>query len=910
MKRLALALALTALTAGVVAQQSSPAGAVSAAGAGSVTKTRSVERANLAADGTSQVVESKSVTLQVSQTQALRSRQPIQVSWSGAHPTGGTVGDPNSAEARQQEYPFVLLECRGVDSASAPAAQQLRPETCWTGTSRERVATDRDTGFGPWRLDRYETAANRKAQVGVPSPFPKQCDPSFAPGERWVHFVSAAGKDYAADGASCPSVPPESTIVDNTSQPANTTYAVTHLDGRGSTKFTVWTAEDNASLGCGGSVTCALVAVPIMGISCDPAATALPTADRPSGGAEARAAKACTATGAYAAGQPRIGGSEDVAVSGALWWSASNWRNRITVPLNFAPLNNVCDITGGASSVNVYGSELATQLTAQWRPAFCLDKTKTPFKHVQLGEPQARNLLQVGTVQAALITDPPATGFATPTVQAPLAMTGFAISYAIDDAGHEPYTELRLTPRLLAKLLTESYPGITPVRDEYQALSHNPLDMSQDPEFRALNPGITDGVPDSAAASTILNLSTDSDVEQALTSYIVSDPEAKAWLDGTPDPWGMVVNPSYTTNPAKAGHLVLPVDNWPLRDTFEPAKYNASGVNPCLQAAPSPILPLIAAPTARLANISLAMQFASSSAQLVCQTVQDQGAAGAKLAAEGRQTPGFRFVLGVTSLGDAERYDLDTAALQTQVTAAADTKLATANGRTFVAPNDSSLAAAARLLTADDKTGTWRFPYAAVPTSTSGSSAYPGAMLLSLAVPTSGLDKLTAKAMSELLDYATAQGQSQGLAVGQTPPGYLPLVAADGLGPQRAFTLAAAKAVRAQSGATLRPSDPVFVPPPTTPAVPAASQQPTDVGQESTPVVGPAGPVAPTGVPEVVLPTPQPVAAVSPGLTGAVSSLLAADLFPVLSLVTVIAFLAALFLRRFGRPRRDPEVAA
>ncbi|MCW2673220.1 MAG: hypothetical protein JWP14_1809 [Frankiales bacterium] len=905
MRRLAPALALAALTAGVVVQQISPAGATTAAGAGSVTTTRTVQRVQPGADGTANVVDSRTVTLQVSQTRALRSRQPVQVSWTGAHPTGGTVGDPNAAEARQQEYPFVLLECRGTDSATAPAAERLRPETCWTGTSRERVATDRDTGFGPWRLDRYETSADRKAQVGVPSPFPKQCDPSYSPGERWVHFVSAAGKDYAADGASCPSVPPESAVVDNASQPANTTYAVTHLDGRGSTKFTVWTSEDNASLGCGGPITCSLVAVPIMGISCDPAAAALPAADRPSGDAAARATKTCEASGAYAAGQPRIGGSEDVAVSGALWWSASNWRNRITVPLDFAPLNNVCDLTGGASSVNVYGSELATQLTAQWRPAFCLDKTKTPFKHVQLGEPQARNLLQVGTVQAALITDPPATGFATPTVQAPLAMTGFAISYVIDDAGHEPYTKLRLTPRLLAKLLTESYPGITPVRDEYLALSHNPLDMSQDPEFQALNPGITKGVPDSAAASTILNLSSDSDVERALTSYIAADPEAKAWLAGAPDPWGMVVNPSYTTNPAKAGHLVLPVDNWPLRDSFEPAKYDASGVNPCLQAAPSPILPLIAAPTARLASISLAMQFATSSAQLVCQTVQDQGAAGAKLTAEGRQTPGFRFVLGVTSLGDAERYDLDTAALQTQVAADADPKLAGTSGRTFVSPSDSSLAAAARLLTADDKTGTWSFPYATVPTSAAGAAAYPGAMLLSLAAPTSGLDKPTAKALSELLGYATAQGQSQGLAVGQTPPGYLPLTAANGLGAERAFTLAAAKVVRAQSGGTLLPSHPVVTPATSTPAGSAASRPPAEVGTAPPPVVGPVAPAGPA-VPAVVLPTPQPVAAVSPGITGAVSSLLAADLFPVLSLVSVLAFLAALVLGKVGRPRRDP----
>ena len=35
------------------------------------------------------------------------------MSWSGAHPTGGIVADQNSAAAQDEEYPFVLLECRG-----------------------------------------------------------------------------------------------------------------------------------------------------------------------------------------------------------------------------------------------------------------------------------------------------------------------------------------------------------------------------------------------------------------------------------------------------------------------------------------------------------------------------------------------------------------------------------------------------------------------------------------------------------------------------------------------------------------------------------------------------------------------------------------------------------------------------
>ncbi len=123
--------------------------------------------------------------------------------------------------------------------------------------------------------------------------------------------------------------------------------------------------------------------------------------------------------------------------------------------------------------------------------------------------------------------------------------SGFAITYVIDDANGQAYTKLRLSPRLLAKLLTESYPAALPIKQEYAALSNNPLNITLDPEFIKLNPGIAQGVSASDAASTLLALSSDSDVIRALTTYINDDPAARAWLNGKPDPWGMVVNPAY-----------------------------------------------------------------------------------------------------------------------------------------------------------------------------------------------------------------------------------------------------------------------------------------------------------------------------------------------------------------------------
>ena len=87
------------------------------------------------------------------------------MSWSGAHPTGGIVPDPNSTAGEYEEYPLVLLECRGT--ASGP--DEVSPETCWTQDAELPL---------PGRLpDEPRTARpvrvrSRAAVVGEPSTLP------------------------------------------------------------------------------------------------------------------------------------------------------------------------------------------------------------------------------------------------------------------------------------------------------------------------------------------------------------------------------------------------------------------------------------------------------------------------------------------------------------------------------------------------------------------------------------------------------------------------------------------------------------------------------------------------------------------------------------------------------------------
>ena len=65
--------------------------------------------------------------------------------------------------------------------------------------------------------------------------------------------------------------PPQATSGIKSALPSNETFGVTGTNGTGSAEFDVFTTAENTTLGCSDKVNCSLVAVPIMGISCDAA---------------------------------------------------------------------------------------------------------------------------------------------------------------------------------------------------------------------------------------------------------------------------------------------------------------------------------------------------------------------------------------------------------------------------------------------------------------------------------------------------------------------------------------------------------------------------------------------------------------------------------------------------------------
>jgi len=757
------------------------------------------------------------IEMTVSATNNLRGRQQLDVSWEGAHPTGGIWADPNSSEASANEYPFVLLQCRGVDTAGLVPTGQVRltPETCWTQTPGERTY-EASMQWPAWRSDRYANTPDRYRWARSPydplSARPTGCPEKEQQAIHWLPFRAADGEVYPGtpvQSPDCGRSAPEVTLVDPIGIPSNTTYATTRPDGTGTARFTVWSNKENASLGCSADVSCALVAVPIVGVSCDEWGHGAGSDGTGLAAHDGRSDKSYSSTHAPSPAaidtatancsqredqyDPGVGRTANdptnPAVTGRLWWSASNWRNRITVPLDFAVSPDVCSVVSHDVPESIFGSAGFTEAAQSWQPMFCTTKSLFSFNHVQAPESNARTLLNSGGASLALTTQARTGGYDRPVARAPIAFSGFAISFNADGKDKAPATDVKLNARLLAKLLTQSYAVNSTVRGGYEApagwdftMSTQPLNLVLDPEFQELNPEFTPPRDvwrqEFPAPAALQIVGADADLMWALTNYIAQDPDARAWIAGRRDPWGMRVNPQYQA-------IELPVQNWPLLDDWpngSDAGERVLNSDPC-HVDGSPYLPLIHNQLGALATVLENLQFGKSAVKTEC---EGDGAAGTTYRTQGRQGVGTRFVLGLVPLSGAIRYGLRTAALQT----AEDT---------FVEADQAGLKAAATLLKADAATRSWNVDYAALHTD-SANEAYPGLMPIYADVATSDVEAETAGNLADFLCYAATKGQKPGAANGQLPDGYLPISEANGLDEQRQQIFATAAAVRAQKG--------------------------------------------------------------------------------------------------------------
>jgi len=803
--------------------------------------TKTLTRTFAEADGSTYAFPSYRVKVTADHTKNLRGRQRIQISWSGAQPSGGRASNPYGENGLNQEYPVVIMQCRGTDDPSLPEAQQVRPETCWTGAVGQRSQVTRSESEASWTRD-LDAAAEDKARVSGLEPFPsaETCPtadiaPYFT---RITPFVSAKGKTYTACDAN--NMPPEAAV--GAAFPPADVAAFTDADGTGSIKFEVRSDTENESLGCNTEVACTVVVVPIVGLSCEAPATPMSRADQ-----------ACRKGGRFLPGSSNFSNEgADQAVSPALWWSASNWKNRFSVPITFGLPPDACDILDKRAPTGFYGSELLAQAALQWSPAYCLNKERFKFQLNQMSDDAGWNLMESGGGVAAEVSSEHTRRGADPIGYAPTAVTGFAIGYQIDKPDNNgEYERLRLNARLLAKLLTQSYLGSELGRD-HPGMADNPVALMNDPEFMALNPHLSQISQE--AAATVLSLSNSSDVIQQVTDYIAHDKAAMSFVAGKKDPWGMGVNPNYKK-------LALPRPGWPLLDSYVP-KTDIT----CLQKNPSVYFSQIAAPVTTMRKIAEALLDAWPNVQTRCDydTTTDLF----KVGRVDRQSFGSRFMLGIVSLGDAERYGLRAAALETT------------KGR-YVAPTDRSLAAAVRLTTQQDRYAPFVLDQAKVRKS---ATAYPGTMVVYTAAKLQHLDKADAAKVAQFIRVSTTEGQRPGSGNGRLPGGFLPIAKS---GPtaqlfDSAQEVAAAVAAQQEPGAK-----PTKTPAGASDGSGPGLTAPTDVPGDTEPSAAATPSAVPSAPPAA---TPMPA-------TRAVGSDLAGSVLPMLIVLGLVGCVATAVIR-------------
>jgi hypothetical protein len=852
----ALAAAVLVASGGALAGATAQASPSTQAHGSAWTGTKTLTRTFTNADGSTFSFPSHRVTVTVDRTQNLRSRERVTVSWKGAQPSAGRAANPYGENGLQQEYPVVIMECRGLDDPHLPASKQISPDTCWTGSVAERSQVTRAGSDASWTHDLYATPEDKAALSGI-TPFPDTttCPTAQIPGyfTHLTPFRDTKGKVFPACDAA--HMPPEAAV--GAAFPPNEIAAFTDQNGKGSVQFEVRTDVENASLGCSHTVACSIVVIPINGLSCDQPTSPPSTSDQ-----------ICRRGGQFAPGSSNFAGlGVDQAVSPALWWSASNWRNRFSIPITFGLPPDTCDVLDPRAPTGFYGSELLSEAALQWSPAYCLNKQRFKFQMNAMSDAAGWNLMESGGGAAAEVTAAHPTSSPDPVGFAPTAATGFSIGYVIDRPDNKgEYTHLELDARLLAKLMTESYLG-SDLGREHPGIGSNPLSILTDPEFQKLNPGLSTN--DTEAAATLLSLSIPSDVVHQLTDYIAHDQSAMAWIDGKPDPWGMKVNPAYKG-------LSLPTAEWPLLDTYVPKTQND-----CRRKHPAVYLNQIAAPVSTMATIAEALLDGWPEVQTRCDF--DLSTNLFKLGRIDPQAYGSRFMLGIVSLGDVARYGLRSAALETRP------------GH-FVAPTRSSLAAAVKLAKQDKPLQPFVMDMGDLRAST---HAYPGAMVVYTAAKTQHLDKADATKVSQFIRVSTTEGQRSGSGNGQLPEGYLPI--RDSGVTKKLFASAqqVAAAVAAQK-APRAPRAPAAAGNPGPGSQPPA-QAPADLPSEAPAAAAPA--TAP-GAAKSARTSTEAAAAVAMPPTQAVSSRISQGLLPALVLVGLLGLLVTTALRFFVRPPR------
>ncbi|MFC5909660.1 hypothetical protein [Streptacidiphilus monticola] len=685
--------------------------------------------------------EFASMKFTVSQTRSLTD-QAITVSWTGGVGTGfaGTAFDTDFVQ---------IMQCWGDDDGTVKENPGPPRTQCEFGAS---PTTNRGTwpgnGHDDTRQVTYSAAPSHYGQ-----------DDTYGAGMMFggeVPFRSVDGEVISSNT--------QNNKLYNYNTTNEVDFARTSPDGTGTQIFETQTVNEAPQLGCGapirkgGTVTgrsCWLVIVPQGHLDLD--------------------------------GKPY---QDQTLVNAGSPVSSTNWKNRVAVKLDFKPVQTSCAI--GAKEQATTGSELVAEAITSWQAKLC--NTGTVYSYTQLGDADARG--QLGNGQAELAFTSRALGAdegtaapADSVVYAPVALSGVVIGFNIErqpSTGASPeekaragtlVQQLKLTPRLVAKLLTESYrnspwgavSGGT-VAPGYSWAQHNPAGLVTDPDFLALNPEFRQmAIAENPSTDTdLMTALGHADAARALWAYVQSDAAARRFLAGIPDEWGMRVNPYYATNAdVNPTHTAFTTDrdDYPKNDPWSRGAPGVQGT--ASNQSMTDFHPYVD-------DMHAGALHARRGDQL-WKSTWDALAVPPAWTSPGPQIVGSRFQIVVTDAASAARYGLQTA------------QLLNAAGR-FVAPSTTSLTAAATHASTDHG-------LQQTTPDTTAAAAYPGAMLVYAAVRPARLKPAERASYAALLAYAAGAGQTLGVELGDLPLGYAPLPSS-----LKAVAVAAARKLSAFAG--------------------------------------------------------------------------------------------------------------
>lgn len=693
-----------------------------------------------AAEGSAQTVAAKSqdadiatspmpnLAVTVSQTRDLIS-QGLSINWTNP---GGTASTLPAGDSGGENF-LQVMQCWG-DDPSVAAGQPAQPDrtTCeygsflTAGSTRDNFVTD-------------DEVAPADAKY-------------TAPGDGFVHptytsipFRSPAGDTVASvvNNKKVDSVDPNTNQFFTAYTSNEVKWAGSSADGSGSIKFEVQTAQQSSGYSCGAPIKAADGT--LTGESCWLVVIPRGSADL---------------------------GETHITHSG-LFWDA--WKHRIAVRIGFKPIGINCPI--GAAELQISGSELIAGAVSSWQPALCGQTNGSIYTISTGNEGDALLAASDPSKQAALaLTSRPlatSDGAADPDTYAPVALSGVSISFAIDrrpkatgntpqkviDQANQSFTSINLTPRLIAKLLTNSYLDSLPGDKSdvgYKGPAdpgHNARNLTTDPDFLAVNDPEWDyEALTSPSLADILTPQGRSDVAWQLWRYVIADKSAAAFLAGTPDKWGMIVNPWNSTAATNLSGtaLSLPIDNFPKSDptTLPASKDGAAEINLVTWRAYTNDLDQGGYLTLRGDGLVLGPWDQTKTPPAYAKAV--------------RSLSGFQTVLGLTDTASAAKYQTISAALLNPA-------------GNFVAPTSASMSAAAAAMTV---TKAQKQVYEYDPTSTSAAAAptaYPLTMPVYAATNPAQSDAATRASYAAFIRYAATTGQTSGTGVGELPAGYAPL---------------------------------------------------------------------------------------------------------------------------------------